>query len=64
MTQREVDLIQLALVWMQANLDDVIEHFSNNDDDTELNFSGKLLSAPTWDEIESVFNSVSSSVVQ
>lgn len=58
MTARQREIVRLALVYAQANLDDVYDAFAPTDSDVEadnerptLDLNGEIIAAPTEDEV-------------
>jgi hypothetical protein len=52
MTERERELLRLALIYLQANRTDVIEFFSEVDcAENEIEVNGDFIAAPTEAEI-------------
>jgi hypothetical protein len=54
MNTRQHQILQLALMYMSANLNDVFDTFVSDDHPEKLDFNGEIIDKPTYDEIEQI----------
>ena len=64
-TEREMDIMKMALQYMIANLDDVLycfvdfNEFEPYSTDNKMKLADKVIDAPTYEEVEKLLASLS-----
>ena len=59
MTDREREIIRMALIYAQSNLDDVLIAFGQDEDDGPIWVSGDQMDGVTEDEVDELLKVVS-----